>query len=89
MLILANNHPLATMIAQLVETIVRHIVEHQDSISINVVEGSTVIIVELKVHKDDLGKVIGKEGNMAWAIRTILSNAATRMKKKAILQIVE
>ena len=77
------------MIAELVEAIVRGIVDHPDDIHIAIVEGSTVIAVELKVHPDDLGKVIGREGNMAWAIRTILSNAATRMKKKAILQIVE
>jgi len=77
------------MIAKLVETIVQHIVSHPEDIKLNVVEGSSVIIVELQVNKDDLGKVIGREGSMAWAIRTIVTNAATRMNKKVMLQIIE
>jgi len=77
------------MIGPLVETIVRHIVDHPEDIRINLVEGKTVVVVELQVHKDDRGKVIGREGNMAWAIRTIVTNAAARQKKKADLQIIE
>jgi predicted RNA-binding protein YlqC (UPF0109 family) len=74
---------------ELTETLVRAIVDREDDIRVNVVESGSTVIVELRVAKEDMGKVIGREGNMAWALRMIVSNAAAKLKKRAILQILE
>ena len=55
----------------------------------NCIEGENSIIIELKVAPDDIGKVIGKGGQTAKAMRKVLSAAATKLKKKSLLQIVE
>ena len=73
---------------KLVETIVTNIVDDQDAVRVSVVEGATTVLIELSVAPQDKGKVIGREGSMAWAIRTIVSNVATRLGKKTVLHIV-
>ena len=65
------------------------LVDHPEKVEVNVVEGENSIILELKVAPDDVGKVIGKGGQTAKAMRKILSAAATKLKKKSLLQIVE
>lgn len=71
------------------ETIVRAIVDREDEVRLNVVESGSTVIVELRVAKEDMGKVIGRDGNMAWALRTIIANAAAKLRKRAVLQILE
>ena len=53
------------------------------------IEGQQTSVIELKVAKEDLGKVIGKQGRMALAMRTILSGASTKIKKRSVLEIIE
>ena len=65
------------------------LVDHPKEVSVRSIEGANSVIVELKVAKDNVGKVIGKGGQTAKAIRKILSAAATKLKKKSLLQILE
>ena len=53
------------------------------------IEGEKTTVLELRVAKDDLGKIIGKQGETALAIRTILNATATKLKKRAVLEIIE
>lgn len=74
---------------ELVEYIVRAIVDEPDQVDVNIIESGQTVVIELKVAKSDIGKVIGRQGNMARALRTILGNASTKLKKRAVLQIIE
>lgn len=74
---------------QLIEFIARALVDHPDEVEVTEVEGEKTSVIELKVAKEDLGKVIGKQGRTARAMRTILSAASTKMKKRAVLEIIE
>lgn len=60
-----------------------------DAVDVNVVQEDRAIVLELTVAPDDLGKVIGKEGRTARAMRTLLSATSARMRKRAILDILE
>ncbi|MFA5698381.1 MAG: KH domain-containing protein [Sphaerochaeta sp.] len=73
----------------LVEYIVKSLVDSPDEVDINVVEGEKSTILELRVASEDVGKVIGKQGRIAKAIRTILSASATRDGKRAVLEILD
>ncbi|MBI9096360.1 MAG: KH domain-containing protein [Sphaerochaeta sp.] len=73
----------------LVEYIVKSLVDVPDAVSINVVEGEKSTILELRVASEDVGKVIGKQGRIAKAIRTILSASATKSGKRAVLEILD
>ena len=61
----------------------------RSEVEINEIEGDVTTILELKVAKEDLGKVIGKQGKTAHAMRSILNATATKLKKRAVLEIVE
>ncbi len=74
---------------ELVEFLVRSLVDKPDEVSVNVIEGEKSTILELHVAQDDVGKVIGKQGRIAKAIRTILSACATKDGKKAVLEILD
>ena len=74
---------------KLLETIVSNIVDQPEEVSINKVEGAKSIILELDVADEDMGKVIGKQGRIAKAIRTVLKAAATKKEKRVILEIIE
>jgi hypothetical protein len=65
------------------------LVDKPDEVEIREIEGDVTTILELKVAKDDLGKVIGKQGKTAHAMRAILNATATKLKKRAVLEIVE
>ena len=71
------------------ELLVKAIVDREDEVRVNVVEGGSTVVIELRVAREDMGKVIGREGNMAWALRTLIANAAAKTKKRAVLQILE
>ncbi|MDY4611048.1 MAG: KH domain-containing protein [Sphaerochaetaceae bacterium] len=73
----------------LVEYIVKSLVDQPDEVVVNVIEGEKSTILELKVASDDVGKVIGKQGRIAKAIRTILSASATKSGKRAVLEILD
>jgi predicted RNA-binding protein YlqC (UPF0109 family) len=74
---------------ELVEYIARALVDEPGEVKVAEVEGKRVTVVELRVAQTDLGKVIGKQGRTARAIRTILNANATKLKKRAVLEIVE
>jgi hypothetical protein len=73
----------------LVEYIVKSLVDFPDDVTVNVIEGEKSTILELKVATEDIGKVIGKQGRIAKAIRTILSATATKGGKRAVLEILD
>ena len=73
----------------LVELIAKALVDEPDAVSVNEVEGEQSMILELRVAPDDMGKVIGKQGRIAKAIRTVAKAAATRKGKKVVVEIVE
>ena len=74
---------------ELILVMARALVDKPDEVEINEIEGGVTIILELKVAKEDLGKVIGKQGKTAHAMRSILNATATKLKKRAVLEIVE
>ncbi len=74
---------------ELVEFMVRSLVDVPEEVSVNVVEGAKSTILELRVSPEDIGKVIGKQGRIAKAIRTILSASATRDGRRATLEILD
>jgi len=73
----------------LIEIIAKALVDHPDEVEVTEVEGEKTSVIELKVAKEDLGKVIGKQGRTARAMRTILSAASTKLKKRSVLEIIE
>ncbi|MCK9190391.1 MAG: KH domain-containing protein [Sphaerochaetaceae bacterium] len=73
----------------LVEYIVKSLVDVPEEVTVNVIEGEKSTILELKVATEDIGKVIGKQGRIAKAIRTILSASATKSGKHAVLEILD
>jgi len=74
---------------ELVEYIAESLVDNTTRVDINEIEGNQTNIIELKVAKEDIGKVIGRQGRTADAIRTILSCAAAKINKRYILQIID
>ncbi len=74
---------------ELVEFMVRSLVDQPEEVNVNVIEGEKSTILELHVAEGDVGKVIGKQGRIAKAIRTILSASATRDGKRAVLEILD
>ena len=74
---------------ELVEIIARSLVDHPDDVSVTEVESDQSIVLELKVASDDMGKVIGKQGRIAKAIRTVIKAAATKEDKRVMLEIVQ
>lgn len=74
---------------ELVSYIAKALVDQPDDVQVSEVEGEQTSVIELKVAKDDLGKVIGKQGRTARAMRTILSAASTKIRKRSVLEILE
>lgn len=74
---------------ELIAYIAKALVDKPDQVEVNEVEGEQTSVIELRVAKEDLGKVIGKQGRTARAMRTILSAASTKVRKRAVLEILE
>lgn len=74
---------------ELIKYIAQALVDHPDQVSVAEVEGNQTSVLELKVAKEDLGKVIGKQGRTARAMRTILSAASAKVKRRSVLEIIE
>ena len=73
----------------LVEYIAKALVDHPEQVKVNEVRGEKTSVIELTVAKEDIGKVIGKHGRNAQALRTILSNASMKIRKRSVLEIIE
>jgi len=67
----------------------RMLVDFPDQVEINEIIGENTTVIELKVAKEDLGKIIGKQGRTARAVRTILNGASTKLRKRTVLEIIE
>ena len=74
---------------ELVIYIAKALVDNPDEVSVNEVEGEQTSVIELRVAKGDLGKIIGKHGKTAQSIRTILSAASAKLGKRSVMEIVE
>jgi len=74
---------------ELIEYIAKALVDNPDHVQVSEVKGNQTCVLELKVNKEDLGKVIGKQGRSARAMRTILSAASTKLGKRTVLEIIE
>ncbi len=74
---------------ELVELIARGLVDHPDRVKVREIEGAQSTLLELRVADGDLGKVIGKQGRTARAIRTILNASGIKLKKRFVLEILE
>lgn len=74
---------------ELIEYVARALVDHPDEVEVSEVEGNQTSVLELKVAKEDLGKIIGKQGRTARAMRTILSAASAKVRKRTVLEIIE
>ncbi|MBW2245936.1 MAG: KH domain-containing protein [Deltaproteobacteria bacterium] len=74
---------------ELIDYIAKALVDNPEQVMVSEVEGNRTSVLELKVAKEDLGKVIGKQGRTARAMRTILSAASAKLKKRSVLEILE
>ncbi|USB32124.1 KH domain-containing protein [Paenibacillus sp. YPG26] len=73
---------------QLVGVIAKALVDHPEDVRVNVVEKEQLVIFELTVHPDDVGKVIGKQGRIAKALRTVVTSAAVKLDKRVTVDIM-
>ncbi len=74
---------------ELVEFIAKALVDHPEEVEVTEIVGQQTSVIELRVAKDDLGKVIGKQGRTAHAMRILLNAASTKLRKRAVLEILE
>jgi len=73
----------------LIAYIAKALVDKPEEVTVTEIEGEQTSVIELKVAKEDLGKVIGKQGRTARAMRTILSASSTKINKRSVLEIIE
>jgi len=76
-------------VKDLVEFIVKSLVDHPEEVSVSEIEGEQSVIYEVRVAQEDMGKIIGKQGRIARAIRTIVKAAGIKRGKKAAVEILE
>lgn len=74
---------------ELLELIAKSLVDEPEKVEVTEVEGEQTTVLELRVARDDLGKVIGKQGRTARSIRTILASAGMKLKKRIVFEIIE
>jgi predicted RNA-binding protein YlqC (UPF0109 family) len=82
------NEEVVVMI-ELIKYIAQGLVDNPEEVEVSEIEGEHSVVIELKVAKSDIGKVIGRKGRNVQAIRTILSAASAKVKKRALLEIIE
>ena len=73
----------------LIEFMAKSLVDYPEEVEVTEIIGEQTTVVELKVSKEDLGKVIGKQGRTARSMRTVLNAASTKLQKRSVLEIVE
>jgi uncharacterized protein len=76
-------------VKELVEVIARALAEFPDEVKVKEISGQQISVIELRAAKADLGKIIGKEGRNAHALRTLVNATATKLHKRAVLEILE
>ncbi len=76
-------------VKELVEVIAKALAEYPDEVEVKEITGHQISVIELRAAKGDLGKIIGKEGRNAHALRTLVNAAATKLRKRAVLEILE
>ena len=81
--------PTAPAMKELVQFLARQLVNNPDAVEVKEAHGDTALVLELRVAKEDLGRVIGKQGRTVNSIRTILNAAASRTNRKVVLEIIE
>lgn len=74
---------------ELVEKVAKALVDNPEQVMVREVQGHNVTVIELTVAKNDVGKVIGKQGRTAEAIRTLLTGASVKLKKRCVLEILD
>ena len=84
-----SSSPANISLKDLIEYLARALVDHPDEVVVTEISGEQTIVLELKVAKDDLGKVIGKQGRTVKAMRALLSAASAKLRKRADLEILE
>ena len=85
----ANMTSAGEALQSLLDVVTRAIVDVSDEVHIELVETGNTVVLELQVAREDVGKVIGRGGAMAGALRTLLCNTASKYDKRAILEILE
>ncbi|SKA92176.1 RNA-binding protein (KH domain) [Caloramator quimbayensis] len=73
---------------ELVELIAKSLVDNPDAVKVSEISGEQSVIIELRVAPEDMGKVIGKQGRIAKAIRTVVKAAATKQNKRVVVEII-
>ncbi|WP_434751710.1 KH domain-containing protein [Paenibacillus amylolyticus] len=73
---------------ELVSIIAKALVDHPDDVTVRTVEKDRIVVYELTVHPDDVGKVIGKQGRIAKSLRTVVTSAAVKMDKRVTVDII-
>ena len=76
-------------LTDLIEFVVKALVDFPNDVKVSAIKGEQTTVIELHVAKEDLGKVIGKQGRTAQSLRTILNAASTKMKVRSVLEIIE
>lgn len=76
-------------LSKMIEHMAKMLVDLPDQVEVNEIEGENTTVIELKVAKEDLGKIIGKQGRTARAVRTVLNGASTKLRKRTVLEIIE
>lgn len=84
-----NSRTEVIIMKDLISYIAKSLVDKPEEVVVTEIEGEQTSVIELKVAKEDLGKVIGKQGRTARAMRTILGAASTKLKKRSVLEIIE
>lgn len=74
---------------ELVELIAKALVDNPEEVEVNEIEGTQSVIIELKVAEEDMGKIIGKQGRIAKAIRTVVKAAAIKENKRVVVEIIQ
>ena len=86
---MTSNHSRSGAMKKMIETIAQALVDQPDRVSVTEINGLHTSIVELTVAKADIGKIIGKQGRTAAALRTLLCAVSAKGKKRVVLEIVE
>lgn len=80
---------MSSELKDLIQYVAKSLVDMPDQVEVTEISGEQTTVIELKVDKTDLGKVIGKQGRTARALRTILNAASTKLRKRSVLEIIE
>ncbi len=80
---------MSSELKELIQYVAKSLVDMPEHVEVTEISGEQTTVIELKVDKTDLGKVIGKQGRTARALRTILNAASTKLRKRSVLEIIE